>query len=166
MLEPKVRPLTTSQTEFLRRWDAEEDDELRRSLQEPWPSPMTTVYARKFPCTRCGGEAYEFVRESSASGLWLLNCFCLKTDCPFTPLNSFPLTPWTSWKIGRGYFTQLGRNTHTCPNQFDIIVPCNMGDEVVWQRGCATFRTIVQGLVANSRAVRRLAWLQMLRSIS
>ena len=34
MLELKVRPLRASQIEFLRRWDAEDDDSLRGSYSK------------------------------------------------------------------------------------------------------------------------------------
>jgi len=159
MLELKVRPLTERQIEFLDRWSAEDKN------NSPWPSKRTIVYARKFPCTRCGGEAYEFLRRSPASGLWHFTCFCWEPDCPAPPLKSASFIPWTGWKIGKGRYLPLALKIHACPNRIDIIVPCSIGGEVVWQRGIATFRTVIQGMAANPEVVRTLAWLQ-LKSIS
>ena len=59
MLELKVRQLTDSQIEFLRRWDAEDSEELRRSSPRShgFPSPMTVVLCAqvRVPPLRRGG---------------------------------------------------------------------------------------------------------------
>ncbi len=165
MLKLKVSPLTASQIEFLRRWDAEDDDELRRSFHDPRPSPMTTIYARKFACTRCGGEAYEYLRAASAARLWHWGCFCWEVDCTVPIVNSFPFTPWTGWKTGRGYFVPLLRKRRAGITRLNIVVPEDTGGGLVWRRGIATFRTIIQAIIAKPRDVRRLGRLQMLKDI-
>lgn len=165
MLKLRVRQLAGHQIEFLDRWSAEDNDKLKRALNGPRPSMKAVIYARKFRCTDCGGEAYEFLRKSPASGLWHITCSCWETNCPAPPLKSGSFIPWTGWKIGKGRCLPLALKIQACPNRLDIIVPYNIGGEVVWQRGFATFRTVIQSIAAEPKTVRRLAWIQ-LKSIS
>ncbi len=168
MLELKVRQLTDSQIEFLRRWDAEDSEELRRSppRSHGFPSPMRWSYARKFACPRCGGEACELIDAPSATRLWNLTCFCSQMDCTAPDVTLFTLAPWTGWKIGRRRFVPMKPKTPVDITRLDIVVSEDVGGTVVWRRGIATFRTIMQACIASPRDVRRLARLQILRSIS
>jgi hypothetical protein len=164
----KVRRLSAKEAKFLRRWDAKDNDGLRRALQ-PWSSLRSTVYARKFPCPRCGGEAYEYLRESSVARLWHLRCFCLGPGCPTSPFDSGPFTPWTGWRIWIGggvYLFPLRRKTNASLTRLDITVPGDLGGEVVWRRGIATFRTAIQAVAVSPESLYRLGWLQMLKGIA
>jgi len=162
MLELKLRPLTASQIEFLRRWDAEDDDELWRTLDDVSISP---IYARKFACLRCGGKASEYIFEVSALRLWEWDCFC--EDCIAPRIEDALFPAWTGWKINRRGFVPLMRRK-TCGDmtRLNIVVPDIMDDEIVWRRGITVFKTITQATVASPRDVRRLGPLQILRGIA
>lgn len=161
MLELKVRPLTASQIEFLRHWDAEDDGKMRDFLRLNGHSP---VYVRKFDCIRCGGGAYECVKASSDyASLWLWSCNCWDVDCRAPRINLVAFTAWTGWKIGRQYLVPLTLKPRTRMIRLDIIVPEELGGEVVWRRGIATFKTIMQAGAASPRDVHRLGRLQILK---
>jgi hypothetical protein len=164
MLELKVRSLTARQVEFLRRWDAEDDGIRSAFLRITGYSP---IYARDFDCVLCDEAAYEYVKISSDyPGLWLWNCFCANTDCRAPGIDFLPFTAWTGWKIDRRGFVPLERKMCADITRLEYIVPEDVGGEVVWRRGIATFRTIMQARLASLRDVRRLGWLQILRGIA
>ena len=77
-----------------------------------------------------------------------------------------PFTAGAGWKIGRGYFVPLTGKISACMTRLDIIVPEQLGGKVVWRRGIATFKTIMQAGAASLRDARRLGRLQILRMIA
>jgi hypothetical protein len=163
MLELKVRPLTASHIEFLSRWDAEDDDVMSDFLRLNGQSP---VYARSFACFRCGLKAYEIVKVSPAyPGQWLWSSNCCDVHCA-PRMNFVQFTAWAGWKIGRGCLVPLlARKARARMDRLDIVVPEDLGGEIVWRRGVATFRTIMQAGVASPRNVRRLGRLQTLKTL-
>jgi hypothetical protein len=74
-------------------------------------------------------------------------------------------TAGASWKIGRGYIVPLTGKVSAPTSRLDIIVPEQLGDKVVWRRGDATFKTIMQAGAARLRDVRRLGRLQILSAM-
>jgi hypothetical protein len=153
MLELKVRPLTTSEIEFLHRWDAEDDDTMRDFLLQTGRSP---IYARNFGCTHCGWGADEYVTVSPSNArLWLWSSSCWDMHCPAYSIKIVPFTAWTGFKINEGRLVPL-----------NTIVPEQLGGEIVWRRGIATFRTIMQACAASPRDVRKLGLLQTLKGIA
>ena len=164
MLELKVRPLTNSQIEFLRRWDAEDDDVMRDFLLQTGRFP---IYARNFECLWCGLMADEYVTVSPyPHRLWQWSSSCQDMHCPAYSIRIVRFTAGASWKIGRGYVVPLTGKVSACTSRLDIIVPEQLGGEVVWRRGIATFRTIMQACVASPSEVRRLGRLQVLDGIA
>ena len=101
-----------------------------------------------------------------APRLWDWTCFCSQVDCTAPDVTLFMLAPWTGWKIGRRRFVPTKPKTPVDITRLDIVVSEDIGGAVVWRRGIATFRTIMQACIASPRDVRRLARLQMLGSIS
>jgi hypothetical protein len=161
MLKLKVRPLTASEIGFLRRWDAEEDDVWKELLRLTGRSP---VYVRNFGCVHCGWPADEYLTVSSPR-LWLWSCNCWNAYCHGAKINFVPFTAWTGWNIEGRYIVPLTRKPHARMARLDIIVPEELGGEVVWRRGITTFKTIMQGGAASLRDVQRLGRLQTLRSM-
>jgi hypothetical protein len=60
----------------------------------------------------------------------------------------------------------MKRKTPVDITRLDIVVPEDVGGTVVWRRGIATFRTIMQAIIAKPRDVRRLGRLQILDGIA
>lgn len=164
MLELKVRPLTASEIEFLRRWDAEDDDVFRDFLLQTGRFP---IYARNFECLRCGLMADEYVTVSPyPDRLWQWSSSCQDMHCPAYSIRIVRFTAGASWKIGRRYVVPLTGKASARMSRPDIIVPEQLGGEIVWRRGIATFRTIMQAGAASPRDVRKLGLLQTLKGIA